>query len=421
MAPQSYFHRHFKPFQVKPGVTMAPPNPFVSARGLVYIANSLDQTVLNQTGYGEPGMDDETARQARLSELRALAGWRDKYRAPPTAKEVVLAFQRSAEGFKNGSSEVKKESETDPMDLLDALPIKYISFHDSRRPPYVGTFSKRPPPNSALRWGKNPFKKDLPGVDYDHDSDAEWELEQGDGEELMSEGDDEMDIDADADMAGFLDDTEGDMKSFDRSHGRIVNGDLVPFSSGLWWEDVHGTPRPVNPEDAESGIDMNKYKLEVINGRNSFTQDPFVSLTRMLDRIQGPIDPFSTAYWDGDPAPAASATMQITALADSDLPGQGFYPQNPSRNHPSIVPLGLTTGLPSTAPSDRALRVSRGGKLKTQRLTLNDSDIDVSGRGETRWKDGKITLSPGLLNGIIGKIRGSNLKKAGLVENLKMM
>ncbi|KAI9887381.1 MAG: hypothetical protein M1823_000806 [Watsoniomyces obsoletus] len=403
MAPQTDFRRHFKPQFLKPGMTIAPTNRFLTARGLVHISNALDQTVLKQTGFGAPGVDDKTARQQRLAEFRSNAGWRAEYPPVPTAKEVVLAFQRSAERPQTtAAGEVKREElEEDPMDLLDALPVKHLSFHDTRRPAYRGTFSKRPPGPSKLRRGTNPFEKALPEVDYDHDSDAEWEPEPEDAEELMSEGDDEMDTDNDADMAGFLDDTEVDMKAFGPNKRRIVDGDLVPFSTGLWWEDARGVPRPANPEDAASGIKMRSFKIEIIN-----------------DRIRGPIDPFSTAYWPSVPAPMST---QINALTEAELPGQGFYPTHPSRKMPSIAPPSLATGLASKIPKTIvARRVSHDGNPKKRRLTVTASDAGVTGgRGDTMWKGGKVTLNAATLDAIKARIHDSNLTKIGLVENLR--
>ncbi|CAD6186153.1 unnamed protein product [Caenorhabditis auriculariae] len=71
------------------------------------------------------------------------------------------------------------------------LRAKLIQFHDNTRPPYYGTWRKKP----QVIKGRRPFASET-GIDYEVDSDAEWEDEPSDGEECRSDeedvGDDEV-------------------------------------------------------------------------------------------------------------------------------------------------------------------------------------------------------------------------------------
>ncbi|KAA8912417.1 chromatin assembly factor 1 subunit A-domain-containing protein [Sphaerosporella brunnea] len=151
------------------------------------------------------------------------------------------------------------------LKLLNELPYKYLKFAEDVRPPYSGTYSKTPASSGLLK-GRKPFDRALPGVDYDYDSEAEWVADE-EGEELLSDEDEEdKDSDAGDSLDGFLDD-EDDVGL--KRGGASV---LVPTNSGMCWEDANGkTVRP-DLEDMRMGV--------------------------LIDGVSGPIDPFSTKYWE---------------------------------------------------------------------------------------------------------------------------
>ena len=69
--------------------------------------------------------------------------------------------------------------------------LKFLSFHENRRPAYFGTWS-RPCHTRSLQGGRCPFARES-SLDYEVESDDEWEDEPEDGEDLEDDlsGDEE--------------------------------------------------------------------------------------------------------------------------------------------------------------------------------------------------------------------------------------
>ncbi|XP_012945426.1 chromatin assembly factor 1 subunit A-B [Aplysia californica] len=91
--------------------------------------------------------------------------------------------------------------------------VKILKFHTDYRPPYRGTWRKRPSLSP-----RNPWKKDEATFDYEVDSDEEWEEEEpgeslscSDGEEEKGEEAEDEDDDGDGWMVphGYLSEDEG--------------------------------------------------------------------------------------------------------------------------------------------------------------------------------------------------------------------
>ncbi|KAI5802157.1 chromatin assembly factor 1 subunit A-domain-containing protein [Pyronema domesticum] len=162
------------------------------------------------------------------------------------------------------------------LDLLNKLPHKFLKFAEDVRPPYSGTYS-RVPTSSGLRKGRNPFDRALPDTNYDYDSEAEWVADE-DGEELLSEDEDDKESDGEDSLDGFLDDEEDDGL---KRAGMAI---LVPTNTGMCWEDANGKTIRADLEDMRIGL--------------------------LLDNITGPIDPFSTKYWD----PVPTTTQPMTGI-----------------------------------------------------------------------------------------------------------
>ena len=146
----------------------------------------------------------------------------------------------------------RDEPARDPRSLLKSLPMKYIFFHEDVRPPYVGTMSKCQDAAGLRCIGRRPTEMLRQELDYDYDSEAEWE--EPEGEDLGSDGDDDEESMGDADeLAEFLDD-EGaeDMR---KSKPKHMNGEMIPFSTGICWEDKQGRQKntaktlPIDPSD----------------------------------------------------------------------------------------------------------------------------------------------------------------------------
>lgn len=156
---------------------------------------------------------------------------------------------------------------TDARGLLGDVPVKFISFHEDIRPPYVGTFSKFKNSKDAFRLGRRPVAKTREELDYEYDSEAEWE-EPEEGEELGSEGEEDEESVADTEeLEEFLDD-EG-AEEIQKPKKKLPNGDMQPTSTGVCWQDeaerfLRDTrDLPVNPQN---------FSLESLLGELAFSR-----------------------------------------------------------------------------------------------------------------------------------------------------
>ena len=153
-----------------------------------------------------------------------------------------------------------------PLELLQAVPIKYIHFREDVRPPYIGTFTSIGSASELARLARNPVKQQRTELDYDDDSEAEWE-EPEEGEDINSEGESEGESVADSDeMDGFLDD-EGAEDGL-RTKKKQTSTEMEPLSTGICWEDSNGSCSL----DAGSGslVNLQDCRLEFITGKRKF-------------------------------------------------------------------------------------------------------------------------------------------------------
>ncbi|TGZ77180.1 hypothetical protein EX30DRAFT_398695 [Ascodesmis nigricans] len=226
------------------------------------------------------------------------------------------------------------------LKLLNTLPHKSLKFCEDVRPPYSGTYTRKPL-RRGLRRGARPFERSLPGVDYEYDSEAEWVAEE-EGEELLSdEEEDDVSTAGSDDLEGFLDDEDEVLVK------RGTLGALVAINSGLCWEDEKGR----NPRR-----DLEEMRLEVLH-----------------DAVKGPIDPFSTAYWH-PPAP------QKTSMPPP--PRQPLSIASHNNSSPSSTPSATASALASTS---LAAAASAGKKLvppeemENFRAAIDGSDMTKAG------------------------------------------
>lgn len=265
--------------------------------------------------------------------------------------------------------------------LLTAIPVKYLSFAEDVRPPYVGTYTKVSDLRACSKLRRNPFTRILP-MDYDYDSEAEWE-EPGEGEDLDSEGEEEVgDDDEEDEMEGFLDDEEaGDAKR------RLVTGDLEPLSTGICW-DKSQHEHHSNKED--QGLDLQSFRLEMISGERRNFNRAEISLT-VLETFKLPIDPYSTAYWQ-------TRSLDIS-LAQS-------------ANHTSMDP-----------PRVPLTNISRSNNLRTIPSTAEALKVPLASTEISNpaglWRAPKRLIGLDALDDFKKAVAGSDLTKTGLVEILK--
>jgi chromatin assembly factor 1 subunit A len=153
-------------------------------------------------------------------------------------------------------------SPAEPLKMLNSLPRKFLRFAEDVRPPYSGTFARRPTARGLLM-GRNPFMKALPRVDYDYDSEAEWEegAQDEEVEELLSDDaeDEDEGESVDEEMDGFLDDEMEDRSGKVRRGGVVAA--LVPVCSNLCWEDGRGRNLKREFESMRIGVLLGEFLL----------------------------------------------------------------------------------------------------------------------------------------------------------------
>ena len=190
---------------------------------------------------------------------------RKRYVKPVTVKSIIAQINGSVEHPIDLTAPKDSTART-PLEILRAVPVKYLKYAEDVRPPYIGTYTKVPAGHSIAKLCRNPFTRALPAINYDYDSEAEWE-EPEEGEDLDSEGEEEGDEDDEEDMEGFLDDGDAENNGPKRRH---IMGDIEPVCTGLQWESDSPTKRAHVPFGA-STIDFSSFRIDLLLGKNSYS------------------------------------------------------------------------------------------------------------------------------------------------------
>ncbi|CAI5437580.1 unnamed protein product [Caenorhabditis angaria] len=157
----------------------------------------------------QKNVDNNWYRPFQLKDGMSLAPILGRDPVVCDANEILNCSDEVTSTTYLGSGNVKNHAMNPPKRAQACY--KLLQFHDNRRPPYYGTFRKRPQKIS----GRKPWSPIEPGIDYEVDSDDEWEDEPSDGEECRSDDEEEADDDVMSDDGFFvppcyLSDGEGD-------------------------------------------------------------------------------------------------------------------------------------------------------------------------------------------------------------------
>ena len=101
--------------------------------------------------------------------------------------------------------------------IQDLPPIKYISFYENSKPPYIGTYCSLAHQKCRDAIIQNPLDNEITGLDYGYDSDLEWNKEDEEGEDIENEDDEDDDdsVMGDEDDEEFVeDDPQSNKKKF---------------------------------------------------------------------------------------------------------------------------------------------------------------------------------------------------------------
>ncbi|KAL2845219.1 chromatin assembly factor 1 subunit A-domain-containing protein [Aspergillus pseudoustus] len=255
----SDYKRAFPDFFLQRHTSLAPPHRFArDAKAVSHLENKVD-SYLKSAESADPLV-------FRPSELFKLIPYKRRRGALNMSVRDILLQMQSLHDAPETS-----EATNNLQRSLKQVRMKSLKFGEDVRPPYMGTYTKPLPQSAAARLMRNPFRRELPEVNYDYDSEAEWE-DAEEGEDLDSEEEEEGSEEGDDDMDEFLDDDDDQLLNGKR---RLLVGDLEPVSTGLKWQDQEPDP------------ELQAYKIET-----------------MLPSLTFPIDPFSTVYWQKAPEPA---------------------------------------------------------------------------------------------------------------------
>lgn len=246
----SAYDTMFHEFFVHKDVTVAPVSQFTfDEAATAIITNKIDQHILNDQSPQAPITFD--AGRFCCDASLVVRG-----RKVMPVREIMDEFTGNSKRPIDLTTASQHSQIKRTKDLLARVPVKYLSFYQDVRPPYVGTYTTRPI-HGAARIAKKPFLKELPDQNYDYDSEAEWMEDDEDADDLKSENDEDEDEDLeDADeMAEFLDD-EGDEALSSRRN--VMQGDLEHTSTGLCWEDRH---------KKTTNVKLMPYRMEIMIGR----------------------------------------------------------------------------------------------------------------------------------------------------------
>ena len=247
----SDYGRDFPDFYLQSHTNLAPIHRFErDEEALRHLRENVDGH-FKKASAGTSSIEAKPFQPTELFHIMPYRRLRGKQRLP-TVKEILIKMQGSTSNpiDLTGEQGVAK-SNPKPEDILRKIPVKSLKYSEDVRPPYQGTFTRSIPERSALQISRNPFKRAMPGINYDYDSEAEWE-EPEEGEDLDSEGEEELSDDGDEDMDGFLDDGDEEQTNGKR---KLIVGDLEPICTGLRWED-----------EAGADPDLSKYRMEIISG-----------------------------------------------------------------------------------------------------------------------------------------------------------
>ncbi|KAI9373792.1 chromatin assembly factor 1 subunit A-domain-containing protein [Aspergillus egyptiacus] len=319
----SAYKSEFPDFFLQSHTSLAPPHRFErDAQALAHLQAKVDSYLSSPNP--EPLV-------FRPSELFRMMPYKRRHGYQKMSVKDILLQMQTLHDVPETSEAARKL-----RDSLKQVKMKSLRFGEDVRPPYQGTYSKHLPREAASRLMRNPFRRELPEVNYDYDSEAEWE-EPEEGEELDSEEEEEGSEEGDDDMDGFLDDEDDQLADNKR---RLLVGDLEPICTGIRWQD-----EGPNPE-------LDAYQLETI----------FPSVTF-------PIDPFSSSYWQKPKAPEPSHNNGVGRTTLHSFMG------NPAL--PTPGPLAMQDG--STVAAGKPKRAFPAEQLGEFKAVVEGSDLTKMG------------------------------------------
>ncbi|KAK6442182.1 hypothetical protein LTR95_001591 [Oleoguttula sp. CCFEE 5521] len=353
----SDYRRHFLPFDIQNHTVLA--RPLADPRDSASVQQDQDTFDLSLS-------DSSLQEKYDLGLVTSYASVVDAFAPAPGQQRGVrvVPVRRVYEQLHGTSTQQPVDLTTDatppnPLQVLQALPRRYLHFDEDVRPAYFGTYTKSYSPRSSKRIRRNPFTRARKDTDYDYDSENEWE-EPEEGEDILGDEEDEAESTGDADeMDGFLDDENDELKN----RRKYITSDLAPISTGLCWEDESRKILP-STERHDGASDMTGMQIHVlIPGFDGCT-----------------IDPFCSTYWTKDVMPPPTLPARepgANAFSQLSRPPLKERHNSSNTNLPGLVGAaegekGPINSIASTAPSSTGEK--RGRKPAPRTLSREDLD-----------------------------------------------
>ncbi|MCJ1324415.1 hypothetical protein MMC10_001077 [Thelotrema lepadinum] len=372
------YEKAFPPFFIHPHVTLAPALLYSIDREKAGAA--MEEIQKGNETRTESADDAATYQQHALRSISVLGKRRKRYLMQPSTRELVSQIQGSSSDSVDLTSTTEAAS-LPPLEMLRSLPIKYLKYREDVRPPWKGTYSKRPTNSQNFKkLCRNPFTKALPKVDYDYDSEAEWE-EPEEGEELGSEDEEDGD-EEEGDMEGFVDDTEEGSPPKKRQ----LLGDMEPIYTPMLWENSLPSNQPHTVPYGYSILNLAPFQMETLLSMYPQPSSPLNTNNPQAD-LHFPINPYSPSYWSSTDTTKPPSTTPSTNPFD-------ILNMGPPIRHP----LNTIKGPNQPAPTQSQSKV---GPVKASKLS-NATPLPAE-----------------LLEDFKKAVDGSDLTKLGLVEILK--
>ncbi|RLV96335.1 Chromatin assembly factor 1 subunit rlf2 [Spathaspora sp. JA1] len=162
----SKYDSDFLPFFIQKNVTMK------SRPVTIFDTQELDDIISNRNSSTTPEFTNYLKSFTSNSVLPSKQ---------TTPDEIITALNSST------------TTESQVYQLISQLPpIKYISFYENEKPPYIGTWCSSKHQTHQGSIIDNPINSEITGLDYDYDSDLEWNKDdQEEGEDLDLEDEEE--------------------------------------------------------------------------------------------------------------------------------------------------------------------------------------------------------------------------------------
>ncbi|CAK7224580.1 chromatin assembly factor-I (CAF-I) p90 subunit [Sporothrix curviconia] len=388
-APEiSEYDRIFKPFFVKENVVMATDLYGMDDETKEAKSRILDEFLSGSRGDFAPTKPFSSASAVDYFHLpsgRAPARGRNR----PTVRKIMnLLGPDALYGAGLCSSSTQDAQAKLALDMLKSVPMKYLFFREDVRPAYFGTVTSQPPQARLGKLARNPLAKTVLPLNYDYDSEAEW-VDDDDGEDVDDLDNDEEELEDDGEMSDFLDDSEDALPL-----RPAFSGGMEPESTGVCWENERRqAPKP----------ELDSFRMEFI-----------------LDH-DGPLDPFSTQYWETkEVAPAPDTTT-----ASTSTPNKSMAPP-PA---PSDAFAALGAGAAAAAASTTASTTDGSSAAAATAPAASSTSTSTSTTASTPTTAGGKAVDPKKTVGVAAEfvpdlkksiLQYAKLSKLGIVEILSV-